>query len=145
MHRIICRTLAILCMSTFLPLSTHSVYAQQKERAKLAEADDRIFAIARKSLASFRSETPKKCGSEHLKKAAQFAAHVIREGARREFGAGFILRAGSEYLDVADEAKKAGCQAVARLIYDEVIKGFIAPSHAALRQRAQIGIDDLRR
>jgi hypothetical protein len=51
---------------------------------------------------------------------------------------------GSWILKVADAARQHHCKEVARNLYDTVIATYIGAAYAALRQRAQIGIDDLR-
>lgn len=109
-----------------------------------AEANEQLFGLARAKLADFEAEHPKSCSSKNLRKASAFAHQVLRAAATDSRLASLIPRAGSELLDVADAAKKAGCKPFAREMYDFVIKAFISPMDAALRQRAQIGIDDMR-
>ena len=55
-----------------------------------------------------------------------------------------IFAAGSWILDVADGAKRHGCADTARYLYDAVISTYVGGGYAALRERARIGIDDLR-
>jgi DNA-directed RNA polymerase subunit RPC12/RpoP len=45
---------------------------------------------------------------------------------------------------MADEAKDARCDKLARIAYDFVIELYLGSDYAALRQRAEIGINDLR-
>ncbi|MFI5022545.1 MAG: hypothetical protein ACHQRJ_12935 [Alphaproteobacteria bacterium] len=55
-----------------------------------------------------------------------------------------IVGAGSWILDVADGAKRHGCKETARYLYDYVISTYVGSGYAGLRERAHIGIDDLR-
>jgi hypothetical protein len=50
----------------------------------------------------------------------------------------------SEFNDLAYAAQKKGCLTMARDLYLEVIERFIGSSFEAMRQRAQIGLDDIR-
>jgi hypothetical protein len=50
----------------------------------------------------------------------------------------------SWFLDLADAAASHGCPKLADQVYREVIKTYIGSDYAAQRQRAQIGIEDVR-
>jgi hypothetical protein len=45
---------------------------------------------------------------------------------------------------VGQIAQERGCTAIARTIYTDIIQIYEGSDYAALRQRAQIGVDDLR-
>jgi hypothetical protein len=53
-------------------------------------------------------------------------------------------RAAADYNRVAQTAANKGCDATARRIYLKVVDRYVGPDYAAMRQRAQIGLDDLR-
>ena len=53
------------------------------------------------------------------------------------------LNLAATIVDVADAARKAGCNKEARAVYDYVIAVFVGSGYAALRQRAEIGLQDL--
>ena len=55
-----------------------------------------------------------------------------------------MLDAGAAVLDVADGAKKKGCARDARELYDFVLRNFSGLGYAELRERATVGIKDLR-
>lgn len=43
-----------------------------------------------------------------------------------------------------DTFQRMGCPAVAKVSYDEVLKRFVGPAYGAYRDRAMVGLDDLR-
>ena len=55
-----------------------------------------------------------------------------------------MLDAGAAVLDVADGAKKKGCARDARELYDFVLRNFSGLGYAELRERATVGIRELK-
>ena len=90
------------------------------------------------------SERPPRCDSPTLERARRSA--LANAGILRPETAGIdvVLAAGGWTLDIADGAKEHGCAIVARNLYDNVIKIYLGSAYTALRDRARIGIDDLR-
>jgi seryl-tRNA synthetase len=116
--------------------------ASQKE---LEEANARIFDLIRKPLSDFTNESPPRCESENLRKSVANALNVVETVESREFkfDPKEQLNLGSTIVDVADAARKAGCNKEARAVYDYVIGVFVGSGYAVLRQRAESGIQDL--
>jgi hypothetical protein len=61
-----------------------------------------------------------------------------------DHGLDMVRDSGGWIREVADAAPQHHCKEVARGLYDTVIATYVGTAYAALRQRAQIGIDDLR-
>ena len=116
--------------------------ASQKE---LEEANARMLDLIRKPLSDFTNESPPRCESENLRKAVANALNVVEtvETRKFKFDPKEQLNLGSTIVDVADAARKAGCNKEARAVYDYVIGVFVGAGYAALRQRAESGIQDL--
>ena len=116
--------------------------ASQKE---LEEANARIFDLIRKPLSDFTHESPPRCESENLHKSVANALNVVEtvESRKFKFDPKEQLNLGSTIVDVADAARKVGCNKEARAVYDYVIGVFVGSGYAALRQRAESGIQDL--
>ena len=116
--------------------------ASQKE---LEEANARMLDLIRKPLSDFTNESPPRCESENLRKSVANALNVVEtvESRKFKFDPKEQLNLGSTIVDVADAARKAGCNKAARAVYDYVIGVFVGSGYAALRQRAEIGIQDL--
>lgn len=133
-----------------LAASMFGAFAQRSERLKESDREvqasiDKMLALIAQPLASFRSEKAPSCASEHLKEARGMSIALASGIGRIRPRVSEGLQLGTAVLAVADEAKKAGCREAARALYDIVIEVFIGSGYAALRQRAQIGIDDLRK
>jgi hypothetical protein len=116
--------------------------ASQKE---LEEANTRILDLIRKPLSDFTNETPPHCESENFRKSVANALNVVETVESRKFKLDpkEQLNLGATIVDVADAARKAGCDKEARAVYDYVIGVFVGSGYAALRQRAESGIQDL--
>jgi hypothetical protein len=116
--------------------------ASQKE---LEEANARILDLIRKPLSDFTNENPPRCESENLRKSVANALNVVEtvESRKFKFDPKEQLDLGSTIVDVADAARKAGCNREAHAVYDYVIGVFVGSGYAALRQRAERGIQDL--
>ena len=116
--------------------------ASQKE---LEEANARMLDLIRKPLSDFTNESPPRCESENLRKSVANALNVVEtvESRKFKFDPKEQLNLGSTIVDVADAARKAGCNNEARAVYDYVIGVFVGSAYAALRQRAERGIQDL--
>ena len=93
---------------------------------------------------AFLAENPFTCDSSNLKKAESMALLTSSLLNPREHGFDTVLQSGTWILEVGDAAKSRGCKTDARKMYDAVISTYVGSGYAALRQRAQIGIDDLR-
>jgi seryl-tRNA synthetase len=112
---------------------------------QLEEANARMLDLIRKPLSDFTNESPPRCESENLRKSVANALNVVETVESRKFKLDpkEQLNLGSTIVDVADAARKAGCNKAARAVYDYVIGVFVGSGYAALRQRAEIGIQDL--
>ena len=117
---------------------------EQSQKA-LVEANARMLDLIRKPLSQFTNESPPRCDSENLRKSVANALNVVETIESRKINMDPIehLNLGSAIVDVADAARKAGCNKEARAVYDYVIAVFVGSGYAALRQRAELGIQDL--
>lgn len=95
--------------------------------------------------ASGRQSQPD-CASKDLNDAIVFSQGIISALVQKpgNLDPTLFLELGASALDVGDGARIAGCREDARKMYDYVIRVFVGGAYAGLRQRAQIGIDDLR-
>jgi hypothetical protein len=119
----------------------YAVAETKKElEEQLAEARRKVEASIDKSLSDFMAGPPGNCNSQHLLNViimAKYVAGELDDLESRQLAAGWLL-------DVGDAAAEHGCPEEARMTYQFVIKVFIGEGYAAHRQRAQIGLDDLR-
>jgi hypothetical protein len=125
--------------------------AEQQRKTADAEAqrrqsENRMIARMREPLGKFLSETPpRSCSSPHLLDAASGPPALLAQ--RRRGSAiddmAFMQRLGATMLEVGDAARQAGCSAVARRAYDDVIRTFGGPDYRDLQMRAKIAIRDI--
>ena len=117
----------------------------EESQKELKEANARILDLIRKPLSRFINESPPRCDSENLRKSVANALNVVEtiESRKIKMDSEEQLNLGATIVDVADAARKAGCNKEARAVYDYVIAVFVGSGYAALRQRAEIGIKDL--
>jgi len=107
---------------------------------KLAEAQRRMYDLTHNPLNAFLAGPRGDCKSKSLGEAAasaMFAGIATDDLSLRQQGAGWVL-------DVADGAADHGCPDLARKLYRHVIETYIGWGYAAHRQRAEIGLADLR-
>lgn len=105
---------------------------------------ERMRSLTLQPLSRWQEETPPSCGSPNLVKAGASALTTASMLTPERQGVDTVVAGGTWILEVADAARLRGCKHVARGLYDAVIASYIGGAYAALRQRAQIGIDDLR-
>jgi hypothetical protein len=125
--------------------------AEKERKAASAEArqrqsESRLVAKMREPLAKFLAEaSPRSCSSRHLLDAASGPPALLAQ--RRRGNAiddvTFMQRLGVAMLEVGDAARQAGCTAVARQVYDDVMRTFGGPDYADLQMRARIAIRDV--
>jgi predicted nuclease with TOPRIM domain len=117
----------------------------EESRKEFEAANARMLDLIRKPLSHFTNESPPRCDSENLRKSVANALNVVEtiESRKIQMDPKEQLNLGATIVDVADAARKAGCNKEARAVYDYVIAVFVGSGYAALRQRAEIGIQDL--
>ena len=113
---------------------------QDQRRATI----DRMRSETLRPLALWQQDTPPSCSSPTLEKASASVLMTASMLTPERHGVDAAIEGGSWILEVADAAREHGCKKVARGLYDTVIATYTGGAYAALRQRAQIGIDDLR-
>jgi hypothetical protein len=124
--------------------------AETAGKAELQRRLDAAIAPARDALIAFRTEKRPACTSEHLRSARVEALGMMGGSAVKQqqviyaWGVDGIYQIAGVVLDVADAARAHHCTKVAREIYDAVIRTYVGSDYAALRQRAEIGIRDLK-
>ena len=112
--------------------------------ARKAEIERKMYDAIHDPLNAFLAGPPADCTSESLGQAATSAmfwgvavGSSIDDLSARQQGADWVL-------DVADGAADHGCPDLARKLYRHVIETYIGWGYAAHRQRAEIGLADLR-
>ena len=114
-------------------------------REQMQEATRQLRGELLKPLRQWEKEKAVKCHSENLTNASEWtlaaAAHFQNHDVKNPDI--FQMLAGV-HLDIADSARKRGCLNFADEEYRKVISLFIGSGYAAFRQRAQVGIDDIR-
>ncbi len=139
--------LALLCAATtacagYDPAATPpGIKSLQDQRLAII---DGLRADTLRPLALWQQETPPSCSSPTLERASASARMTASMLNPERHGVDVAIEGGSWILEVADAAREHGCKKVARGLYDAVIATYTGAAYAALRQRAQIGIDDLR-
>ncbi len=139
--------LALLCAATaacagYDPAATPpGIKGLQDQRRAVI---DSLRSDTLRPLALWQQETPPSCSSPTLEKASASARMTASMLNPERHGLDTAIEGGSWVLEVADAAREHGCKKVARGLYDAVIATYTGAAYAALRQRAQIGIDDLR-
>jgi hypothetical protein len=107
-------------------------------------AINRMRFIALHPLVDWEQETPPSCTSPNLGKARSLVLAAAGMQTPEKQGLDVVIEGGGWVLQVADAARQHHCTVVARNLYDTVIATYTGSAYAALRQRAQIGIEDLR-
>jgi predicted nuclease with TOPRIM domain len=116
-----------------------------ESQKELEEANARMLDLIRKPLSLFTNESPPRCDSENLRKSVANALNMVEtiESRKITMDPKEQLNLGATIVDVADAARKAGCNKEARAVYDYVVAVFVGSGYGALRQRAETGIQDL--
>jgi hypothetical protein len=121
------------------------VDAGEAARGELRKVQHKAVEEARRPVRAFLAEKGTNCGSVKLKEAVSKVtetAGAVAATMKPDYAA--MLEAGAAVLDVADGAKKKGCGRDARELYDFVLKNFAGLGYAELRERATVGIRDLK-
>ena len=103
----------------------------------------KLHAIAIEYYLLWASETPTSCDSPTLR-TARFTVLNTANSITPALGPDAPLQAGSWVLDVADGVKARGCKEAARGLYAKVVSTYVGTGYARLRDRAMLGMADLR-
>lgn len=120
------------------PSSIQQLETQQKQLV------DQMTALTIDPLNAFLREEPVDCKSANLTKAkssSMIGASVVNP---TKHGFDVVVTSGVTVLRVADGAKSRRCKDVARELYEFVVSTYIGSGYSGLRDRARIGLDDLR-
>jgi hypothetical protein len=131
------------------PIQTGSIAppvdAGEAARGELRQVQSKAVEEARRPVRAFLAEKGASCASPKLKEAAKKVTETaIAVGATMKPEYANMLDAGAAVLDVADGAKKKGCGREARELYDFVLKNFAGLGYAELRERATVGIREIK-
>jgi len=107
-------------------------------------AIDRTRSATLRPLRVWEEEQPLSCTSPRFAQARSSVLATARLLNPEDHGIDAVIEGGDWILEVADAARDHGCKEVARHLYDTVIATYTGSAYAALRQRAEIGIEDLR-
>jgi len=157
--RVLCITLALLvgaCANAGIepaaleaPIQTGSVTAPADaaagSRGEIRKVQHKAVEEALRPAKAFLAEKNADCLSPRLKEAASRiteTAAALAAGMRAEYET--MLEAGGAVLDVADGAKRRGCAQKARDLYEFVLKHFSGLGYAELRERASVGIREVK-
>jgi len=127
------------CLLVLL-LSVGTVTHGLAQSRSIEEIIQGIRETVLKPLRAFESETPTNCDSKNLQTAyaaARVTASLAPDLELRRIAADLTL-------DIAESALKHDCLDFADKVYRSVISTYVGSGYAAHRQRAQIGIDDVR-
>jgi len=131
------------------PLQTGSIAAPadagEAARGELRNVQSKAVEEARRPARAFLADKGADCSSPRLKEAMSKVtdmASAMASAMRPDYAT--ILEAGAAVLDVADGAKKKGCTRDARELYDFVLRNFAGLGYAELRDRATVGIRELK-
>lgn len=114
-------------------------------QAQADEATRKLRALVLEPLGKFQQEQPPDCNSPNLQLAVLSAREVENVADQRsETLVEYNQDSASLDLEIADVALAAGCLDVAEDMYRHVITRYIGFAYSAYRQRAQIGIEDVR-
>jgi hypothetical protein len=144
-----CASIAIEPAGLEQPLQTASIApladAGEAARGELRKVQHKAVEEARRPVQAFLAEKSANCASARLKEAASKVTETARAAAstmKPDYAA--MLEAGAAVLDVADGAKRRGCGRDARELYEFVLKNFAGLGYAELRERATVGIRELK-
>jgi hypothetical protein len=114
-------------------------------RGELRKVQSKAVEEARRPVRAFLAEKGANCASPKLKEAAAKVtdmATAVATAMQPEYAN--MLDAGATVLDVADGAKRKGCARDAKELYDFVLRNFSGLGYAELRERATVGIRELK-
>jgi len=89
-------------------------------------------------------EKPLRCTSPTLQDASDRLTALVSMVDSRHGGFETAIEGGTWMLDVADGAKSHGCKEFARGLYNKVMATFVGTGYAGLRDRAAVGLADIR-
>ena len=119
--------------------------AGEAARGEVRKVQHKAIEEARRPVKAFLADKGADCSSPRLKEAAgKVTETTIALAASMRPDYETMLDAGGAVLDVADGAKKKGCAQKARDLYEFVLKHFSGLGYAELRERATVGIRDVK-
>jgi hypothetical protein len=131
------------------PIQTGSIAppadAGEAARGELRKVQTKAVEEARRPVRTFLAEKSTDCRSPRLIEAVgkvTETATAVAATMKPDYTA--MLEAGAAVLDVADGAKKKGCARDARELYDFVLRNFAGLGYAELRERATVGIREIK-
>ena len=129
-----------IMLGLMIGISAPSTAAAEKLRYDGTMSFDWMKAIVAADIAAYKAEPPGECVGEHLATVYANAKDIedhFTSLVALQMSAGWIL-------DAADVAAERDCPDMARMLYQRVIRVYIGSGFAAHRQRAEIGLADLR-
>ena len=128
--------LAATTAAFFSIVSLWSAHAQS-----LAEIWQKASDDTHDHIAQFMGQPRGDCNPDHLDNVLAFTGALA---ANDQLPLLYLQHTAAWRLDAADAAASYGCPDLAKAIYQNVIRTYVGSGYAAYRQRAEIGLDDLR-
>ena len=136
-----------LIATVALVVASSPAVAQQSLRAseaELARSIDALGTLVHEPLARWRSTGGGNCDHQALTDARLTAVNLPTRLDPKKVGIPALMRAGGWAVDVGDAAREGGCLAIARQMYEHVMRVYIGTSYQGVRDRARVGLDALR-
>lgn len=145
MHDLWLASICVLCALQLTAAVAQSAPNFEALQKRLDDANAELISLVRQPLSEFTKESPASCDSKNLGKASSYARLLVKlvDDGTISLGPRHLLDLGATIVDIADAARNASCNDVARDLYDHVIAAFIGANHAPIRQRAEIAIQQL--
>ena len=144
-----CASAGIESANLASPVQTGSIAppvdAGEAARGELRKVQHKALDEARRPVRAFLAESGSNCASPKLKEAVHKVtetAGAVAATMKPDYAA--MLEAGAAVFDVADGAKRKGCARDARELYDFVLRNFAGLGYAELRERATVGIREIK-
>jgi len=119
--------------------------AGEAARGEVRKVQNKAIEEARRPVNAYLADKSADCSSPRLREAASKVKETtIAFAASMRPDYETMLAAGGAVLDVADGANRRGCSQKARELYEFVLKHFSGLGYAELRERATVGVREIK-
>ena len=140
---------ALVASLAFIGCQQSSAETLQELQARQAQLVEELHIKVMAPYREWAASPPYDCTSPKLRTSANgasaFADSMLKLQARQQDLSAFreLYSSGDWQIEVADGARQHGCTEFARQVYYDVLSTYIGSRYAALRQRAEIGIEEV--